>query len=59
MLVRVSREGPFGRPRCKWERNSKMDLCEMWFESVGWIQLIQDMDLLWNVVKTIMNFPIP
>jgi hypothetical protein len=35
---------PLGRPRRKWEGNIKMDLQEMGFESMDWIELAQDRD---------------
>jgi hypothetical protein len=25
---------PFGKPRCKWEANIKMDLTEIWLQDV-------------------------
>jgi hypothetical protein len=35
---------PLGRPRRRWEDNIKMDLMEMGFGDVDWIDLAQDRD---------------
>jgi hypothetical protein len=33
---------PFGRPRCRWEDNIKVDFREIGFGDVDWIHLAQD-----------------
>jgi len=33
---------PLGRPRRRWEYNIKMDLQEVGFEGVDWIDVAQD-----------------
>jgi hypothetical protein len=33
---------PLGRPRCRWMDNIKMDLGEMGWDDVDWIDLAQD-----------------
>jgi hypothetical protein len=35
---------PLGRPRIRWEDNIKMDLQEVGFEGMDWIELAQDRD---------------
>ena len=35
---------PLGRPRHRWEDNIKMDLQEVEFGGMGWIELAQDRD---------------
>jgi hypothetical protein len=35
---------PLGRPRRRWEDNIKMDLQEVGFEGIDWIELAQDTD---------------
>jgi hypothetical protein len=35
---------PLGRPRRRWEDDTKMDLREIGLESVDWIHLVQDTD---------------
>jgi hypothetical protein len=32
------------RPRCMWEDNSKMDLREIGWDGIDWIDLAQDRD---------------
>jgi hypothetical protein len=44
---------PLGRPRRKWEDGIRMDLREIGWVSVEWIQLAQDRDRA--VVNTMMN----
>jgi hypothetical protein len=34
----------FGRPRCRWEDNIRIDLREIRWEVVDWIHLVQDRD---------------
>jgi hypothetical protein len=45
-----------GRPRRRWEDNSRMDLREIGWEDVDWIHLAQDRDQWWAFVNTVMNF---
>jgi hypothetical protein len=35
---------PLGRPRCRWVGNIKMDLREIGWDGVDWIDLAQDRD---------------
>jgi hypothetical protein len=35
---------PLGRPRRKWLDNIKMNLREIWWDYMDWIDLAQDMD---------------
>jgi len=50
---------PLGRPRRRWEDNIKMDLQEMGFGGVDWIQLAQDRDRWWALVTAVMNMRVP
>jgi hypothetical protein len=51
------REGkrPLGRPRRRWEDGIRMDLREIGWGSVDWIQLAQDRDRWRALVNTVMN----
>jgi hypothetical protein len=44
-----------GRPRRRWEDGIGMDLREIGWGSVDWIQLAQDSDRWRAVVNTVMN----
>jgi hypothetical protein len=46
---------PLGRPSHRWEDGIRMDLREIGWGSVEWIQLAQDSDWWRAVVKTVMN----
>jgi hypothetical protein len=46
---------PLGRPRRRWEDEIRMDLREIGWGSVDWIQLAQDRDRWWVIVNTVMN----
>jgi hypothetical protein len=46
---------PLGRPRCRWENGIRMDLREIGWGSVDWIQLAKDRDWWWAYVNTVMN----
>jgi hypothetical protein len=46
---------PLGRPRRRWEDNIKMDLREIRFGDVDWINLAQDRDRWRALVNTVMN----
>jgi hypothetical protein len=46
---------PLGRPRCRWEDGFRMDLGEIGWGSVEWIQLAQDRDRWWGPANTVMN----
>jgi hypothetical protein len=46
---------PLGRPRPRWEDEIRMDLREIGWGSVNWIQLAQDRDRWRVLVNTVMN----
>jgi hypothetical protein len=48
-----------GRPRRGWEDNINMDLREIEFGDVDWIDLAQDRDKWRALVNTVMNLRIP
>jgi hypothetical protein len=47
---------PLGRTRRRWEDGIGMDLREIGWGSVEWIQLAQDRDRWRTLVNTVMNF---
>jgi hypothetical protein len=48
-------EGNRPRPRRRWEEGIRMDLREIGWGSVDWIQLAQDRDRWRSLVNTVMN----
>jgi hypothetical protein len=50
---------PLGRPRPRREDNIKMDLREIGWGGVDWIDLAQDRDQWSALVNTVMNFRVP
>jgi hypothetical protein len=50
---------PLGRPRRRLEDNIKMDLLDVGWGSVDWIDLAQDRDRWRALVYTVMNLQAP
>jgi hypothetical protein len=50
---------PLGRPRRRWEDNIKMDLREIEFGDVDWINWAQDRYRWRALVNTVMNLRVP
>jgi len=50
---------PLGRPRHRWEDNINMDLQEVGFGGMGWIDLAQDRDRWQALVNAVMNLWVP
>jgi len=50
---------PLGRPRRRWEDNIKIDLQEVEFEVMDWMELAQDRDRWRTLVKVVMNLRVP
>jgi hypothetical protein len=50
---------PLGRPRRRWVDNIKMDLTEIGWDGVDWIELTQDRDQWRALVNTVMNLGVP
>jgi hypothetical protein len=46
---------PLGRPRSRWVDNIKMDLREIGWDGVDWIDLVRDRDQWRALVNTVMN----
>jgi hypothetical protein len=50
---------PLGRPRCRWMKNIKIDLREIGWDGVDWIDLTQDRDQWRALVNMVMKFRVP
>jgi hypothetical protein len=52
-------KSPLGRPRRRCVDNNKMDLREIGWDGMDWINLAQDRDQWRALVNTVMNFRVP
>jgi hypothetical protein len=59
LIGRPEGRRPLGRPRRRREDNIKMDLREIGFGDVDWIDLAQDRDRWRALVNTVMNLLVP
>jgi hypothetical protein len=50
---------PFGRPRHRWEDNFKMDLQDVDWRSMDWIDLAQNKNRYQELVNAVMNLQVP
>jgi hypothetical protein len=50
---------PPRRPRRRWVDNIKMDLREIGWDDMDWIDLTQDRDQWKTLVNTVMNIQVP
>jgi hypothetical protein len=48
-----------GRPRCRWVDKIKMDLREIGWDGVDWIDKVQDRDQWRALVNTVLNLRVP
>jgi transposase len=59
LVGRPEGKRPQGRPRCSWMDNIIMDLREIGWGGMDWIDLAQDMDQWRALVNTVMNLQVP
>ena len=59
LVVKPVGKRPLGRPRRRWEDNIKMDLQEVGWRDIDWIDLAQDRDRWWALVNVVMNIRVP
>jgi hypothetical protein len=50
---------PLGRPRHRWVNNIEMNLKEMGWSGMDWIDVAQDRDQWRALVNTVMNLRVP
>jgi hypothetical protein len=55
LMAKPEGKRPLGKPRHRWEDGITMDLREIGWGSVDWIQLAQDRDRWRAVVNKVMN----
>jgi hypothetical protein len=59
LVKKPERRRPLGRPRRRWEDNIKIDLREVGWGGMDWINLAQDRDRWPALVNTVMNLRVP
>jgi hypothetical protein len=50
---------PLGRPRCRWVDNIQIDLIEIGWGGMDWIDLAWDRDQWRALVNMVMNLQVP
>jgi hypothetical protein len=59
LVGKPGRKRPLGRPRHRWEDNIKMDLREILWVSMHWIEIAQNRDQWRALVNAIMDLTVP
>jgi hypothetical protein len=59
LVGKPERNRPLERPRRMWVENIIMDLREIGYGGMDWIDLAQGRDLWRALVSTVMNFRVP
>jgi hypothetical protein len=59
LVGKQERNRPLGRPRRTWVDNIKMDLREIGWDEVDWIDMAQDRDQRRALVNTVLNLRVP
>jgi hypothetical protein len=53
------RKKSLGRPRLKWEDNIKINIQEVGWGGLDWVELAQDTDSWMVLVNAVMNLRVP
>jgi hypothetical protein len=59
LVGKPERKRPLGRPRCGLVDNIKMNLREIGWRGMDWVDLAQDRDQWRALVNTVMNLQVP
>jgi hypothetical protein len=59
LMGRPEGRRPLGRPRRRWEDNIKMDLQEVGWDGMAWIDMTQDKERWRALVSAVMNLRVP
>jgi hypothetical protein len=59
LVGKLEGKRPLGRPRRRWVDNIKMDLREIGWDGVVWIDMAQDRDQWRALVNTVLNLRVP
>ena len=58
-LYKPTGKRPLGRPRCRWEDNTRMNLEEIVINVGNWVDLVQDKDYWRALVNAALNLRVP
>jgi hypothetical protein len=50
---------PLGRPRRRWVDYIKMDIREIGWDGMDWIDVVEDWDQWRALMNAVMNLPVP
>jgi hypothetical protein len=59
LVGKPERKRPLGKPICRWVDSIKIDLREIGWDGMDWIDLDQDRDQWRTLVNTVMNLWVP
>jgi hypothetical protein len=59
LVGKLEGKRPLGRPRRRWMDNIEIDLREIEWGGIDWIDLAQDRDQCRPLVHTVMNLRVP
>ena len=59
LIGKATGKRPLGRPRRRWEDNTRMDLEEIGINAGNWVDLAQDRDYCRSLVNAALNPRVP
>jgi hypothetical protein len=59
LVGRPGRKKPLGKHRHRWEDNIKMDIQEVGWGGMDWLELSQGRDRWWVLVNLVLNVQVP
>jgi hypothetical protein len=59
LVTKPAKKRPLGRSRKIWEDNNKMDLLEVGWRGMNWVDLAQDRNKGQPLVTAVMKIPVP
>jgi hypothetical protein len=59
LVGKPEEKGPLGRPSRRWEDNIKIDLKEVGYDGVDWIELAKNRDRWWALANAVINLRVP
>jgi hypothetical protein len=59
LVRKPEQKRPLGRPRHRWEDNTRMNLGETGWEGVNWVYMAQGRDQWWDLVNMVTNLQVP